>query len=571
MMKTLLCTVLALFTSAPILASGSEGGGRDSKTWVEEEKLLAGDGGAFDSFGLAVALDEDTAIIAAKGDGTLGTAYVFVRIGSTWSEQAKLVPADGSTGGGYGHSVAIDGETVLVGRRDDDEAGSQAGSVHVYIRSGTAWSEQAKLLARDAGAADLFGTSVALDGDTALIGACHDDHHGASGAGSAYVFVRSGTTWSQHAKLVADDAQAEDDFGWSVSISGDTALVGAPGGDDSHWEAGSAYVFVWSGTSWNQQAKLLAGSPEYHSALGFIVSISGDTAMLGAPNRYFGSHAKVGAVHVFERSGTIWNEQALLMASDLATGQHFGSHLALSGDRAVIGRHVSTESMPTVAYIFERQGHVWEQQAKLEAHDGEAEDYFGISVSVSGDSALVGAFADDDLGPTSGSAYVFSHLDPPGSGYCFGDPGSGTPCPCDNDNDGSVPGSGCDNGVFSSGAKLVGIGRASVSDDSVVLLARNLDPHLGGLYYQGTTDLTPGLVWGGGLRCTGGAIKRLQVRFADGTGSSSTTIPIATKGGVSAGDTTYYQLWYRATTAPPCGSGVSEFNASNGYVVTWVP
>ncbi len=161
----------------------------------------------------------------------------------------------------------------------------------------------------------------------------------------------------------------------------------------------------------------------------------------------------------------------------------------------------------------------------------------------------------------------------PGTGYCFGDPGSGTPCPCSNDNDGSVPGSGCDNGVFASGALLTGTGTASVSYDTLTLSATGLEPSNTGLYFQADNAIAggAGTAFGDGLRCAGGALIRLQVRFADATGESSTTVDVATKGAVSAGDTRRYQLWYRTTTNPPCGVGVNDFNLTNGYEIDWLP
>ncbi len=165
-----------------------------------------------------------------------------------------------------------------------------------------------------------------------------------------------------------------------------------------------------------------------------------------------------------------------------------------------------------------------------------------------------------------------SPLLPPGQPYCFGDPWSGTPCPCSNDNDGSVPGSGCDNGVFASGAQLTGSGQASVTADSVVLTTTHLEPNNSGLYFQADSDLSPGTAWGDGLRCAGGNLKRLQVRFADLDGTSSTTVGISTKAGnVQAGDRKYYQCWYRTNVNPPCGVWVNDFNTSNGYAIVWHP
>jgi hypothetical protein len=159
-----------------------------------------------------------------------------------------------------------------------------------------------------------------------------------------------------------------------------------------------------------------------------------------------------------------------------------------------------------------------------------------------------------------------------GTGYCFGDPGSGTPCPCNNDNDGSVPGSGCDNGVFASGAQLTGSGVADVTADTLVLATTGLEPSNSGLYFQANNNLSPGNIWGDGLQCAGGQLKRLGVRFSDASGYSDTSgypQPISVKAGnVMAGDTKYYQCWYRNPLNSPCGS---DFNASNGYSITWMP
>jgi hypothetical protein len=148
--------------------------------------------------------------------------------------------------------VALSGDTALVGAYFDDDAGSDAGAAYVFVRSGTSWSQQDKLIASDAAAADLFaGGLIALDGDTALIGAPFDDDAG-SQSGSAYVFVRSGTSWSQQEKLTASDAADGDGFGaTSVALSGDIALIGAYRDDDGGSDAGSAYIFERSGTSWS--------------------------------------------------------------------------------------------------------------------------------------------------------------------------------------------------------------------------------------------------------------------------------------------------------------------------------
>ena len=251
----------------------------------ESAKLLPDDGAVGDQFGHSVALSGDTAVVGARRDddnGIIsGSAYVFVRSGTSWAQEAKLSPVDGAAGDQFGRSVAISGDTAVVGAHGDDDNGSDSGSAYVFVRSGTSWAQEAKLSPVDGAAGDRFGRSVALSGDTAVVGAFRDGDNGNS-SGSAYVFVRSGTSWAQEAKLLPDDGAAGDRFGISVALSGDTAVVGAPEDDDNGSNSGSAYVFVRSGTSWAQEAKLLPVDGAAGDRFGRSVALSGDTAVVGA-------------------------------------------------------------------------------------------------------------------------------------------------------------------------------------------------------------------------------------------------------------------------------------------------
>ena len=264
-------------------------------------KLLAGDAAAADVFGYSVSLSGDTALIGAWGDddagSSSGSAYIFTRSGSSWTQQAKLTASDAAAGDEFGYSVAISGDTALVGAYRDDDAGNSSGSAYIFTRSGSSWTQQAKLTASDAAADDWFGFSVSLSGDTALVGARFDDDDG-SNSGSAYIFTRSGSSWTQQAKLTASDAAAGDEFGYSVAISGDTALVGALWDDAPDLDSGSAYIFTRSGSSWTQQAKLTASDATFIDRFG-IVSISGDTALVGA---YFNDDAgsNSGSAYIFQ-------------------------------------------------------------------------------------------------------------------------------------------------------------------------------------------------------------------------------------------------------------------------------
>ncbi|XYH97831.1 hypothetical protein ACMHYB_60445 [Sorangium sp. So ce1128] len=379
---------------------------------------------------VAVSGDGSTAVVGAPGDNVgsnpgQGSAYVFVRSGTTWTEQAKLTASDGAASDLFGSSVAVsgDGSTAVVGASLDDVGGNpNQGSAYVFVRSGTTWTEQAKLTASDGAAEDLFGSSVAVSGDgsTAVVGARLDDVGGNENQGSAYVFVRSGTTWTEQAKLTASDGAAGDRLGVSVAVSGDgsTAVVGAflddVGGNPLQ---GSAYVFVRSGTTWTGQAKLTASDGAAFDQLGVSVAVSGDgsTAVVGAPGDDVAGNENQGSAYVFVRSGTTWTEQAKLTASDGAAFDNSGRSVAVSGDgsTAVVGApgdEVAGNPNQGSAYVFVRSGTTWTEQAKLTASDGAAGDDFGVSVAVSGDgsTAVVGASLDDVGGNSDqGSAYVF--------------------------------------------------------------------------------------------------------------------------------------------------------------------
>ncbi|XOF35274.1 MAG: FG-GAP repeat protein [Candidatus Electrothrix sp. YB6] len=375
------------------------------------QKLVAEDGAASDFFGYSVSVSGDTAVISAHGDDDKGSfsgsAYVFVRSGDTWTQQDKLVAEDGAASDIFGYSVSVSGDTAVIGAYYDDDKGSSSGSAYVFVRSGDTWTQQDKLVAEDGAASDFFGYSVSVSGDTAVIGAYYDDDKGSS-SGSAYVFVRSGDTWTQQNKFVAEDGAADDNFGCSVSVSGDTAVIGAPYDDDKGSSSGSAYVFVRSGDTWTQQNKLVAEDGAAFNIFGRSVSVSGDTAVISAP--YDDDNgSRSGSAYVFVRTGDTWTQQNKLVAEDGAADDNFGCSVSVSGDTAVIGAYGEgrEDEYPGSAYIFVRSGDTWTWQDKLIAEDGAAGDLFGGSVSVSGDTVVIGAKENDDKASRSGSAYVF--------------------------------------------------------------------------------------------------------------------------------------------------------------------
>jgi hypothetical protein len=323
-------------------------------------------------------------------------------------QQAKLIASDAAVSENFGNSVAVDVDTAVVGvARDDHVGGADAGSAYAFVRTGGIWTEQAKLIASDAAASDQFGYSVAVSGDTAVVGAFQDDHAGGTNAGSAYIFTRSGTTWTEQAKLIASDAAANDNFGRSVAISGDTAVVGSYNDDHAGGvDAGSAYVFVRAGTIWTEQAKLTAGAAA-NDKFGVSVAISGDTTVIGA---YLAGPSDAGAAHFFDRTGSVWTYYGSLTSLEVAANDFYGYSVALSGNTAVIGAYGDDNILGTdagSAYVWVRSGANWFAEGRMSDPDASANDRFGISVAVSGDKAVVGEYFDDTYGMDAGSAFIF--------------------------------------------------------------------------------------------------------------------------------------------------------------------
>jgi len=416
---TLLCCLFAPAASAGAASPDASAQGLLTRLALRQAELTAADGAAGDWFGSSVALAGDTALVGAPGRDAggkkeAGAAYVFVRSGGAWTLQQKLSAGDGAAGDWFGSSVALAGDTALVGSLYHATAGkADAGAAYVFTRSGDAWTQQQKLGAGDGAAADWFGSSVALAGDTALVGAPGRDAAGRFWAGAAYVFTRSAGAWTQQAELAADALAEYDWFGSSVALSRDTALVGArfhatAGRDD----AGTAYVFVHSDGTWTQQQELSAGDGAEGDSFGSSVALAGDAALVGAPYHATAGKVDVGAAYVITRSSGAWTQQQELGAGDGTAQDEFGASVALSGDTALVGAlyHASAgQADAGAAYVFIRSAGVWTQRQTLSAdEDGDAQDEFGSSVALAGDTALVGAPFHATAGrDDAGAAYVF--------------------------------------------------------------------------------------------------------------------------------------------------------------------
>jgi hypothetical protein len=388
-------------------------------------------------------------------------------------ETGYLKPHQGNSDDRFGTSVAVAGDTVVIGAPKEDssttginsvpnEEALDAGAAYVFVRSGTNWSQQAYLKASQVDAEDGFGWSVAISGDTVVVGAKYEDsgttginstpNEDAFRAGAAYVFVRTGTNWSQQAYLKASQSNKDDYFGYSVAVDGDTVMVGAINaaikatGVNSTANAdapngGAVYVFVRRGTNWSQQARLTASQVNTGDQFGISVAVDGDTVAVGAleedssttgvngtPNE---TARDAGAAFVFVRHGTNWTQQAYLKAHQVSAEDKFGMSVGVSGDTVVVGAFWENGSATGVdgtpdesaadagaAYVFARSGTNWTQQAYLKALQVTAGDGFGHSVRVAGDTVVVGAFYEDS-GTTGVTSAPNEAVDKAGAAYVF--------------------------------------------------------------------------------------------------------------------------------------------------------
>ena len=334
--------------------------------------------------------------------------------------EVKLTASDGAAGDYFGRSVHVDGDFAIVGAdRDDVDGTNDAGSAYIFQRSGGAWTQVAKLTAADKTQADYFGVSVSISGDNAIVGSHYEDPDGRSNAGSAYIFVKPGGGWAdmtETAKLSASDKEESDYFGKIVSISGDNAIVGAyredAGGTS---DAGSAYIFVKPGGGWEdmtETAKLTASDKAASDYFGYSVSISGDNAIVGAHYTNPGGTSDAGSAYIFVKPGGGWEnmtQTAILTASDKAASDNFGVSVYMSDDFALVGAYGADPGGTTdagSAYLFAKPGGGWADMTEtstITASDKEDSDRFGSSVSFSGEIYIVGAYGEES---GAGSVYI---------------------------------------------------------------------------------------------------------------------------------------------------------------------
>jgi hypothetical protein len=376
--------------------------------WAQKARFT-GAGNTNDALGWDVDVSGDTMVAGTFRFG--GPVYVYTRNGASWAQQAVLTQPDGATDDFFGQSVAISGDTIVVGSYFHDPVlgGAtlyDAGAAYVYRRSGTTWNLEQKLLASDAATTDLFGWSVDVQGDTVLVGADGRDTPTLN-AGAAYVFTRTGATWTQQAELVAGNGVADDRFGYAVALDGSTAVVGAP---QHIATGGAAYVFVRAFGVWSQQAFLQASGTSPDDLFGSAVSVAGDLAVVGSW-AHDGPAADSGAAYLYARTGTAWGAPMSLGGTTNAAGDFFGSAVAVSGTTVIVGApgaDVGTSFDQGTVYSYAPVAGVWSFEAEVRTTDATAGDFFGAAVGLDQKVAAVGAPLDDAPQIDSGSVYVFS-------------------------------------------------------------------------------------------------------------------------------------------------------------------
>ena len=432
----------ALLLAGCLDGGGGEGGGLEGLPLAFQTYIKASGPDTSDHFGQNMAIDGDTLVIGVpdedsagigvnsgmQGDNTQngsGAVYVFVRTNGLWSQQAYIKASNAESGDAFGSSVAISGDTMVVGAigegsaatgiggTEADNTVSDSGAVYVFLRNAGVWSQQAYVKASNTGSGDAFGSSVAISGDTMAVGApgeasnavgvnpgiLAEANNTASRSGAVYVFTRSGTIWSQQAYMKASNTGGGDAFGASVGIDSDTVVVGAAGEDSN--------------------------------LTGVTTTLPNDTAT--------GNLASdSGAVYIFSRSGVIWSQQAYLKASNAGVGDAFGTSVSISGSLLAVGMPGEDGSLTMVLQgspsnvmtndgasnagavcTFVSSGGVWSQQAYLKAPNAEAGDAFGTSVAVSSTMVAAGAISEDssafgidgnqnnNSASASGAAYLF--------------------------------------------------------------------------------------------------------------------------------------------------------------------
>lgn len=384
---------------------------------IEFQKLLAGDGATPDHFGVSVDSHNGLLIIGAKYADfdfiiDTGAAYIWKRVGPTsWEEEAKLNAPDAADGDVFGISSALGDNFALIGAYHHDiKAGNDRGGAAYFFNramDGT-WSFHQKLIAPGAFGGETFGSSVAIDGDTAIIGAAAFNIPGRAGAAHIYRRDMAGV-WNLEQSLLPSDSFAADQFGWSVDIHGNTAVVGAHQNDSGQ---GAIYVYTRDAMTglWDAGVKVTPNLRLASERFGWAVSVWDDAILVGATQEF--ATSETGAAYIFRSDGLGgWTQEARLVGAEAVARNQIGRAVELRGDNAMVGAielgMFPFPGDPGSVYVFNRNGGAWTQTNRIQASDGQGDDQFGGAIAIDDDLLIVGARTDDDFGFAAGASYVF--------------------------------------------------------------------------------------------------------------------------------------------------------------------
>ena len=386
--------------------------GGTTVAWDQISTVVASDGDVNQQFGYDVDIGDEWAVVGARFDNELGieagAAYILWFDGNTWVEHSKLLPSNGAKNDEFGSSVSIFENRVLVGAPGNDAGEQEAGAAYVFEYDGNNWIETTLIIATNSGENDLFGGSVSIYNDYAVISSVQDDSI-AVNSGAVYVFEYK-NDWVENAILKATDAESDDQFGCDVSVSGEYIIVGAKHEDSDGNNSGAAYIFERDDNlgNWFQSEKLTVNNPETESEFGASVDISGNHLIVGSPKKDTNGQ-DYGIAVVYSRSGNIWVEEQEIQPDGLHPYIEFGTRVSISANYIAVGAPYSFPLQPDegTAFIFRNDGQEWSLQSSLNASNSEVDNFFGSAVAIYGHNVLIGAYGTDNPLIDLGQSYVF--------------------------------------------------------------------------------------------------------------------------------------------------------------------
>ncbi|MFT7679846.1 MAG: hypothetical protein ACI8QC_003851 [Planctomycetota bacterium] len=373
----------------------------------EVQSSTPADNSAEARFGATVHVDGNRALVAALRADGYGAAYVYERSGNTWLETAKLSPSDGVAGDGFGLGLAIEGDRIVVGSMEANGGGNASGKAYAFERQADVWVETQQLVPADSAAGDWFGVSVAISGEWLVIGA-RQDNSGSFNGGTAYIYRYGPAGWVLFDEVVPPAVGNGDVFGHGIAISGLTMAVGASGWDGPSQNAGSVFIWEFDGSAWVKTQRVRPDVPQAGNFFGLDLDLEGDRLLVGARGHNGAGGTDSGSAYVFERGPNGFEQSAKLESADSNALDELGNKVSLSGERVLIGCWLDSDTINRAgaAYVFELTAGTWSEVAKLTPSLMQDGALFGHDVDLFEGHAFVGAYRASVEGPQSGALSI---------------------------------------------------------------------------------------------------------------------------------------------------------------------